>query len=216
MALDADGKPSFNLLQNYGSAGAPLHFFVFDLLLLNGRDVMDKPLVKRRELLEKRVLPKLSEPVRYSPELKASLKDLIQCRGTDNEHPQDQGGVLEVPCGVNQRRQTAARAVSYLEVMIKLSVMYPQSDGMKFDMDYYRQTHLPMVRRLVGEKLKGLSIDHAIAGEDLPAPYAVIANLLFESVTTMKAALAEHGPELMEDIPNYTNAQAVIQISETS
>ena len=77
VALDANGKPSFNMLQNYGSATAPLHFFVFDLLRLNGRDVMDEPLAERRELLEKRVLPKLSEPVRYSPELKASLKDLI-------------------------------------------------------------------------------------------------------------------------------------------
>ena len=66
------------MLQNYGSATAPLHFFVFDLLVLNGKDVMGEPLVKRRDLLEKRVLPKLSEPVRYSPELKASLTDLIQ------------------------------------------------------------------------------------------------------------------------------------------
>ena len=78
VALDADGKPSFNMLQNYGSAGAPLHFFVFDLLVLNGKDVMGEPLLKRRELLEKRVLSKLSEPVRHSPELKAALKDLIQ------------------------------------------------------------------------------------------------------------------------------------------
>jgi bifunctional non-homologous end joining protein LigD len=59
-------------------ATAPLHFFVFDLLLLNGEDVMGEPLAKRRELLEKRILPKLSEPVRYSPELRVSLKDLIQ------------------------------------------------------------------------------------------------------------------------------------------
>jgi bifunctional non-homologous end joining protein LigD len=78
VALDADGKPSFNMLQNFGSAAAPLHFFVFDLLRLSGRDVMAEPLVKRREQLEKRVLPKLSDPVRYSPELKASLKELIQ------------------------------------------------------------------------------------------------------------------------------------------
>jgi ATP-dependent DNA ligase len=78
IALDAAGKPSFNILQNYGSTTARLHFFVFDLLRLNGRDVMDEPLVKRRELLEKRILPKLPEPVRYSPELKASLTDLIQ------------------------------------------------------------------------------------------------------------------------------------------
>src|SRR5271165_2943225 len=36
VALDEDGKPSFNTLQNYGSAGMPLHFFIFDLLILKG------------------------------------------------------------------------------------------------------------------------------------------------------------------------------------
>jgi ATP-dependent DNA ligase len=38
VALDEDGRPSFNLLLNYGSAGAPLHFFIFDVLVLKGRD----------------------------------------------------------------------------------------------------------------------------------------------------------------------------------
>jgi DNA ligase D-like protein (predicted ligase) len=76
--LDADGKPSFNMLQNYGSAGVPLHFYVFDLLVLRGIDLMGEPLGKRRELLEKHVLPKLSEPVRYSHELTAGLQDLIE------------------------------------------------------------------------------------------------------------------------------------------
>jgi DNA ligase D-like protein (predicted ligase) len=78
VALDSNGRPSFNTLQNYGSAGAPLLFYIFDLLLLNGKNVMDEPLVKRRELLERHVLPTLAEPIRYSPELKASLHDLIE------------------------------------------------------------------------------------------------------------------------------------------
>jgi bifunctional non-homologous end joining protein LigD len=78
VALDESGRPSFQTLQNYGSAGAQLHFYVFDLLILAGRDVMAEPLSRRRELLEKRVLPKLTEPIRYSPKLQASLKDLIQ------------------------------------------------------------------------------------------------------------------------------------------
>lgn len=78
VALDNDGKPSFNTLQNYGSAGAPLHFYIFDLLILEGRDVTGEPLVKRRELLEEHVLPKLAEPIRYSPVLEAKLKDLIR------------------------------------------------------------------------------------------------------------------------------------------
>src|SRR6516162_1544875 len=78
VALDSDGKPSFNTLQNYGSAGAPLHFYVFDLLILKGRDVMGEPLVKRRELLEEHVLPKLAEAIRYSPVLEAKLDELIR------------------------------------------------------------------------------------------------------------------------------------------
>lgn len=78
VALDSDGKPSFNTLQNYGSAGAPLHFYIFDLLILNGREVMGEPLVKRRELLEEHVLPKLAEPIRYSPVLESKLEDLIR------------------------------------------------------------------------------------------------------------------------------------------
>src|SRR6185503_7739618 len=48
VALDPDGRPSFKTLQNYGFAGVPLHFFIFDLLMLKGRDVMDEPLLKRR------------------------------------------------------------------------------------------------------------------------------------------------------------------------
>ena len=55
VALDADGRPSFNILLNY-AAGLPLHYLIFDLLLLKGRDVMGEPLMKRRELIEEHVL----------------------------------------------------------------------------------------------------------------------------------------------------------------
>jgi hypothetical protein len=58
---DAEGRPSFNLLQNYGSAGAPLHFFVFDVLTLKGKDVTGESLLERRILLEKQVLSKSEE-----------------------------------------------------------------------------------------------------------------------------------------------------------
>jgi DNA ligase D-like protein (predicted ligase) len=78
VALDPAGKPSFNLLQNHGSSSAPLHFFIFDLLVLKGKDVMNKSLTERRELLEKHIFPKMQEPIRYSPVLEAGLKDLIQ------------------------------------------------------------------------------------------------------------------------------------------
>jgi ATP-dependent DNA ligase len=76
--LDEDGRPSFNILQNYGSSKAPVLYFVFDVMVLAGRDVMREPLEMRRELLEKKILPRLGEPVRYAAPLDASLPVLIE------------------------------------------------------------------------------------------------------------------------------------------
>ena len=42
IALDDDGRPSFNILQNYGSSKAPVLYFVFDVMILAGRDVMTR------------------------------------------------------------------------------------------------------------------------------------------------------------------------------
>src|SRR5689334_13180523 len=98
--------------------------------------------------------------------------------------------------------------------MIQLSVMYPNSEGMTFDLNYYRQTHLPMMRSLFGDRVKGFALDCAATGSGLPAPYAVIGHILFDSLESMKVALDEHGPTLIADIPNYTNVQPVIQVSK--
>jgi bifunctional non-homologous end joining protein LigD len=78
VAFDEDGRPSFNTLQNYGSAPAHVIYYVFDVMVLGGREVMQQPLHERRELLEKKVLPELAEPVRYSAPLDATLPVLVQ------------------------------------------------------------------------------------------------------------------------------------------
>jgi ATP-dependent DNA ligase len=75
--LDESGRPSFNLLQNYGSSKGPLLYYAFDVLILAGKNVMGETLDARRNLLEERVLSKVEEPIRYSPTLEGSLKDLI-------------------------------------------------------------------------------------------------------------------------------------------
>src|SRR5262245_12729044 len=76
VALDTSGRPSFNALQNHdGSVG--ILYFVFDVMILGGRDVTGEPLELRRALLEREIVPTLKEPVRYVGELKAPLRDLI-------------------------------------------------------------------------------------------------------------------------------------------
>jgi ATP-dependent DNA ligase len=52
VALDINGVPRFNLLQNYRSGSAHLMYFVFDILLHKGRDVTKLPLSERRDLLK--------------------------------------------------------------------------------------------------------------------------------------------------------------------
>ena len=77
LALDEDGRPSFNALQNYGSSTTPVIYYVFDVMVLSGRDLTARTLEERRDHLERTVLPTLAEPVRYAGELQATLRELI-------------------------------------------------------------------------------------------------------------------------------------------
>jgi len=78
VALNDLGRPSFNLLQNYGSSKGPILYYVFDMMLLAGKDVTGESLETRRALLEQKVLPRLTEPIRYSPELPGTVAELVQ------------------------------------------------------------------------------------------------------------------------------------------
>jgi len=77
VALDAGGRPSFNALQNAAPSGTTIVYYVFDLMMLAGRDLTGERLEVRRQLLEREVLPRLAEPVRCLGELRAPLRDLI-------------------------------------------------------------------------------------------------------------------------------------------
>jgi DNA ligase D-like protein (predicted ligase) len=55
VALDDDGRPVFNLLQNFTSESARTRYFVFDLLCYDNRDLTRIPLLKRREILRSRI-----------------------------------------------------------------------------------------------------------------------------------------------------------------
>jgi bifunctional non-homologous end joining protein LigD len=70
VALDESGKPSFNALQNYGSSKAQLLYYVFDVMVLAGRDVMGQALETRRGLLEEEIYP----PSRNLSDIPRSLR----------------------------------------------------------------------------------------------------------------------------------------------
>ncbi|HVY56296.1 MAG TPA: EthD family reductase [Xanthobacteraceae bacterium] len=100
--------------------------------------------------------------------------------------------------------------------MIKVSVLYPQQEGAKFDMDYYVASHMPMVRQKLGAACKGIAVEQGIAGgaPGSQPTYVAMGHLLFDSVQSFQEAFAPHADSIMGDIPNYSSIQPVIQISE--
>lgn len=100
--------------------------------------------------------------------------------------------------------------------MIKVSVFYPNEEGKKFDMDYYLNSHIPMVQEKVGAALKGGAVEQGLSGIEpgSPATYVAMGYLLFDSVEAFQSAFGPHSEAIMADIPNYTDIQPTFQISE--
>src|SRR5215467_8308281 len=48
VAIDENGRPDFNLLQNFRAEETRIHYYVFDLLLWQGRDLRQLALIERR------------------------------------------------------------------------------------------------------------------------------------------------------------------------
>jgi uncharacterized protein (TIGR02118 family) len=100
--------------------------------------------------------------------------------------------------------------------MIKVSVMYPNGEGAKFDFEYYRTTHMGMVQRhLKSHGLVKTEVDRGVSGGgDQAAPYICVGHLYFESKEGYENGMAQAGPTLRGDIPNFTNLTPIRQISE--
>ena len=100
--------------------------------------------------------------------------------------------------------------------MIKVSVVYPHSEGKAFDMKYYCEKHMPMVKQKLGSACKSIAVDQGIAGgaPGTPPTYVAMGHIYSESVEAFQAAIGPHMAEIMADIPNYTQIQPIIQISE--
>ncbi len=94
--------------------------------------------------------------------------------------------------------------------------MYPNSLEATFDMKYYCNTHISLVAGILGDALKGGSVDSGLAGGALGQPAAFIAmgHLIFDSIESYQQSFIPYTEKIMADISNFTNTQPQIQISE--
>ena len=105
---------------------------------------------------------------------------------------------------------------SHEETMIKVSVMYPNKPGVRFDHDYYHTKHPPLIKSRMGAALKYYAIDKALMdGEGQPlGAYVAMCHLLCDSLDAYEASFGPHAQEVREDIPNFTDLTSIHQISE--
>lgn len=100
--------------------------------------------------------------------------------------------------------------------MIKVSVMYANTAGVRFDHEYYRDTHLPLMKARMGDRCKSYTIDKGLAGgaPGQPPAYVGMCHIFCDSVEDFQAGFGPHAKEILGDIKNYTDAAPTIQISE--
>tara|TARA_R110001592_G_scaffold287412_1_gene556187 strand:- start:458 stop:793 length:336 start_codon:yes stop_codon:yes gene_type:complete len=100
--------------------------------------------------------------------------------------------------------------------MIKVSVMYPNAPGARFDHAYYRDQHFPMVKALMGDYCLSYNIDRGLVGEDAGVPplYVAMGHIYCVSIDEFQAGFTPHAAKIMADLPNYTDQIPQIQISE--
>jgi len=102
--------------------------------------------------------------------------------------------------------------------MIKITILYPNNQGARFDFDYYLNNHMPLAIRLLSEHsgYKGVSVERGLSGAmpNTEATYLVLCHFLFTSIEDFMAAFMPHAMQLQGDIPNYTDIMPIIQIND--
>ena len=102
--------------------------------------------------------------------------------------------------------------------MIKISILYPNNPNSCFDFPYYLDTHMPMSIRLLATHpgFQGVSVEQGLGGAvpGSAAAYIAMCHFLFDSQESFMAAFMPHAAVLQGDMPNYTNIEPLIQVSD--
>jgi uncharacterized protein (TIGR02118 family) len=102
--------------------------------------------------------------------------------------------------------------------MIKVTVLYANKPGGKFDFDYYIKKHMKLVKEKFGPMgLVKTEVDKGFAGMPAgapPQPYVALGHMIFNSIEDFLKADEAHGKDLGADVPNFTNIEPQFQVNE--
>jgi uncharacterized protein (TIGR02118 family) len=123
--------------------------------------------------------------------------------------------VLGAAAGVGAMTVMSSEMVQAAAETLSLNVIYPNHDGAKFDIRYYRETHIPLA-------MKVMKADRVILIEGVPMgtsapPYAMIAHFQFASSEALQAALANPAmAEVRADVAKVTDIKPTVMLGKSA
>jgi len=93
--------------------------------------------------------------------------------------------------------------------MIAATILYPNNEGSKFDLDYYTNTHMPMFAERLGEACQSWGVIDTHGQQ-----YHAIGWVVISSQEALNAALTEHGAEITGDVANYTDVAPTFVVGD--
>ena len=100
------------------------------------------------------------------------------------------------------------------EPTMSLNVLYPNSDGARFDTSYYRSTHIPLAMKVM--KAKSVLLIEGVPTPGAAAAFAMIAHFEFASSEAMTAALADPGmTEVRADVAKFTDIKPTVMLGKS-
>src|SRR5690606_15546719 len=100
--------------------------------------------------------------------------------------------------------------------LVKIAVMYPFTEGKRFDMTYYESTHMPMVAGYLGDNLVKYTIEKGLASgiPNAPLPFVAIGSFYVKDLKEYQEAIGPKRDSIRADFPNYTDIAPIILVSE--
>jgi uncharacterized protein (TIGR02118 family) len=96
---------------------------------------------------------------------------------------------------------------------VSLNVIYPNHDGAKFDVAYYRATHIPLAMKVM--KADSVMLIEGVPMGNAAAPYAMIAHFKFASAEALKTGTSNPAmADVRADIPKFTDIKPTIMMGK--
>jgi uncharacterized protein (TIGR02118 family) len=102
--------------------------------------------------------------------------------------------------------------------MFNISFLYEKKEGAVFNEDYFINTHIPMVLKLLSDKrgFKGVSVEVGldIKEPNLASPFIAICQYYYDTIENFMNEYSYHENKISGDLVNYSDVKPIIQISQ--